>query len=1853
MNEIQTYFSDTLSFTEGIVNMITASQFRPELKEITDAIKTFDAKTQATIDHHLRLGFNKFMMIEETSEGVKFFESNQESVTATKITRWKRTSRRLPSTFSQEYLYDVRVDSKTAEHMLYVSDAKASKLANLYKIAIKGILNERKGGIDPVTESPEVLSAPIKALNSLLWGMGIQLMYNKESSGRALQTYINTGVKQFRGDELYELKGKDLLSELIANNKNELLKVIKQIANVKTKGLEIVDEPITAKTKQVDIFEDHRKTLKGFSEISKLFSKPNTTAFVAATGKKIWPNNKFTFLGKHVLKLSTETAYFRDIVNMYMADPAFNPNGTKQLQSLTLKLLTDPQYGESIRANFERTKYDGYKGRFEAVAKSTYRTQDEYISLTVRLHHFINAGNTKYTRIAFPTQAGRLTVDFLQVPRLDTLKKNFNIEYTVDEAIAAIIIQDLARIAQAENFMLNNDESLWDEVAHKLGRYKTMSFSFLELPVDNNDENPSAYVDEYLESRGNTTDPTGNIAYVEKYVQDSTKEVKEYMQARTKEMLSFMTTGGITLKQLNPGYLNTLNIPNSVELVKKFVEQDIIYQSVEFVKLFANGVYNYKSIDDLYKRMNTTTTPMSQLSVEGTLPSDSTYGMPKKFTKMVINDVEVGLEIKDAISQMADFDSLVKQLEAQLGTNPLVTPAKIKAVRDSYKIGRDENNDPIVNKTDGTGMINMEFTRAIMRSETTWTDSHEEAMQNDIKTGKFVDNKGNSPILIPFKPFMRGAQLDNGRVAQYIGKNSFVSLTNQASQKSVVLTDVYNRMNALGPYKNLNKVQVTNTVSAEKGSRAGVHTLYAENGVYVPGQLGNIHTVTHSSDDLGIGQVIRSKKEEKVTSNRQFRKGLLSIIIPTETYTVNGYLTDTTKHMKLSGKNLRTLLQAVNVEVARRNLTKFANKIGLAKAINGKRQTTEDRLESLKKIRSALYPQISELNELYSTALDIVPSTTGGYGFKLPLSYPSTGYKLSQLFFSMFNKQVHKSKMRGVEAVQIAELGASERDGELKFLRVEEDESGNVRVAHAQVDIKKSLALKLGMDLEEGRFIIAYRVPNQGPSSTIILEIRNFLGEHEAKAIRVPGAITTQSGSDFDIDKLFVLFPELDSRGRKTVPSPKLLEDTNYELNVLKKEFRNKSSITDAMLSNLIIDLNTAVYANPVHLVEIIEPLDSGLKLVKDMLKEVEEILSTKDIQLAPTLEINNPLTPIYVEIMNKTGVINRGLKANALAGVQVGIESNITVADAYAPRVRVEGLKEPVLLNTVRQRDVTETQTTGRNISLGLNRAVDAEKTPDQLYKLGELPFNSTVTSFLQAFGVPEEESQLLLLMPAVRKVTKAFNRTGRGVDSLKPIVLKELKTYKTNVTEKTLEQDPIPLSAAEMKADLLPTKENKSKQGDYLITYYKHFIAADEYRKNNKAMTPDTVDRVSEPAGINAYLDSVDAILSDREDKIIFGAENVLEGDRYPLEKQFYENMKKAVDLSGYFGIVEFTASAQKLKQDIRQLLNYEALDVDQHRLIDRAVYTLLMSDPMSPFNWVYQKGYVQNLMMSDRNIAYRLEELAVKYPKLLNNTFFNRLKPHVNNMKPGNKVFPIVFDGMEDYNSEEREDIESDSYRLYFNPQEYAANAFLTSGFFKGPFSYFDLIAFPVQQAVSQPVIEDGEPLNITRFFEKKFIELASSPDAFAEMAHEIITAIGKFKAGPTKALVPSINVKEKQISSGVLEINAYSGLYSDTLGYPRYILAKVKTSSGSEQLLMRLRGFNTKKSAVYDLAHTKSIQFQLLELGIREDLTNDLTSRSLVNEGGAIERPSTENIVNRKKIKVVSQDLDPRKICVKLK
>jgi hypothetical protein len=56
-------------------------------------------------------------------------------------------------------------------------------------------------------------------------------------------------------------------------------------------------------------------------------------------------------------------------------------------------------------------------------------------------------------------------------------------------------------------------------------------------------------------------------------------------------------------------------------------------------------------------------------------------------------------------------------------------------------------------------------------------------------------------------------------------------------------------------------------------------------------------------------------------------------------------------------------------------------------------------------------------------------------------------------------------------------------------------------------------------------FALSYRVPTQGQNSTIPVEIVDLFPSQRGSIISFPAGITAQTGSDFDIDKMFLARP--------------------------------------------------------------------------------------------------------------------------------------------------------------------------------------------------------------------------------------------------------------------------------------------------------------------------------------------------------------------------------------------------------------------------------------------------------------------------------------------------------------------------------------------------------------------------------------------------------------------------------------------------------------------------------------------------------------------------------------------------------
>lgn len=231
---------------------------------------------------------------------------------------------------------------------------------------------------------------------------------------------------------------------------------------------------------------------------------------------------------------------------------------------------------------------------------------------------------------------------------------------------------------------------------------------------------------------------------------------------------------------------------------------------------------------------------------------------------------------------------------------------------------------------------------------------------------------------------------------------------------------------------------------------------------------------------------------------------------------------------------------------------------------------------------------------------------------KMPMIFSPSRSRFESLLMNKIS-QMTEMKMYGHSFVQASSAGfkqlrtdgltAEEKKhvvfvgnydgGELKTLR---HEDGEVKPAQVMVpwhfvgkgmDMKKFLTTT-----EDGRQIIdpeklpaeflqlvGARIPNQGHSSMLPIEVVGFLPEEMADTIFVPAAITKQMGSDFDVDKLYTYQRPYQYTDGK-VSSPTELED---------------------QLLNAYFDIHWSILTHPEMTKRILSPLDKpDLKMESD-----------------------------------------------------------------------------------------------------------------------------------------------------------------------------------------------------------------------------------------------------------------------------------------------------------------------------------------------------------------------------------------------------------------------------------------------------------------------------------------------------------------------------------------------------------------------------------------------------------------------------------------------------------------------------
>lgn len=283
-----------------------------------------------------------------------------------------------------------------------------------------------------------------------------------------------------------------------------------------------------------------------------------------------------------------------------------------------------------------------------------------------------------------------------------------------------------------------------------------------------------------------------------------------------------------------------------------------------------------------------------------------------------------------------------------------------------------------------------------------------------------------------------------------------------------------------------------------------------------------------------------------------------------------------------------------------------------------------------------------------------------------PYGIPQSKSKINNIFASLVNKKIIKIKTNGGSFIQMSNYGlnfneATERGvilltDSLRTHMPKENEDGSIQpggvfisgsfIAKYIPDYRQFIdkygveEFKKSIDPEILKNIIGYRIPNQGLASNDALEIIGILPEETGDTIVAYTGITTKTGSDFDIDKMYLMMPSFKYEdGRLTY----IKYDESIGVELQQKE----------ALQNRLIESYKAVLTNKKVLKDVLTPID--FDYIKDMILDLYPEKTLDD------LAAFNSFDDISLKYEFKAGKAGVGQEANALVDHVRGMMADLS----------------------------------------------------------------------------------------------------------------------------------------------------------------------------------------------------------------------------------------------------------------------------------------------------------------------------------------------------------------------------------------------------------------------------------------------------------------------------------------------------------------------------------------------------------------------------------------------------------------
>ena len=734
------------------------------------------------------------------------------------------------------------------------------------------------------------------------------------------------------------------------------------------------------------------------------------------------------------------------------------------------------------------------------------------------------------------------------------------------------------------------------------------------------------------------------------------KSTREGLLHSLKKDLSYKMLHDQSMDKLHSKVINDLEYNSEIENFLEEYYWNSKFATSQIIQIFATDLAYFNGMDDFQKRFKMYYSPSQKLNTE------SKYGRTTE-RNIYINDFVTAAPTLQQIDQI--FSEAVK--EGRITERQRVTSLSLYSE---------------IEATDGQAFRCPSSMRAVLDMAGDWNDDMERAF-NNFKEGTW-DGRDFDVIFQPIKQFTATSIPKDSGVFGRVRK-----VPTQHKNSELMLTAAFMMAGALGKSEKIRAIMDYMEESFIEGNPdAGIDVIQFSSAVKV-GKQGAVNISGLETYD----EVKNALNEATYNEEGEYNDNSIHEV----SYDDYGIQVATPDHhidtKQLIGTQLRKLIPSdmspdaiIQLPNSKKTMSfkewyREYNRAIISNVINAYAQV-EDIFNDPRKVEEVLQNEIMSNNRygldlLEACSLQRVQNADGTVEerFTVPLVDALQVNRTMALVNSIIKSKITKQKIAGGSLIQATNFGYEDSlsvrykdaNGNLIDTKKEFGQKHNLEgeeldqrytkyladnpsksIDHLEAYlpwyskkylehlIKEDGSLDVDKVPEELRRIIGYRVPTEDAYSMFHIRIKGFTPPQMGGIIMLPSEIITMSGSDFDIDKLYIFVPEFDM----------ITHDKKRALRDFKKSNEGNTDLINSLLG---MD-ETTIDENEVFN-EFFEENKDKYELEKPILKKKQyrEELGLKN----STGAVNNRLIDLMWAKMSHPDTAHRTLKPGGFDNIK------------------------------------------------------------------------------------------------------------------------------------------------------------------------------------------------------------------------------------------------------------------------------------------------------------------------------------------------------------------------------------------------------------------------------------------------------------------------------------------------------------------------------------------------------------------------------------------------------------------------